>query len=310
MVSTLVTVSRFADVLILSILVSFACLVVLGLDDGVPMSPIFKFFSPKPMVPMVPFDASKWDSITWTLTPISASLTSYCSVMCSLAVAVCLALCFQVYRSGLGTEKKMELVNLVVFWAIGGFGVIWDFHNMVNEERPQEAWNALHALANVAHVYYECLVAPCIILRSFPSGFTMFTGLSLAAVVNVAVVQSGLVCFTRWMSGQALLTLFSHTCGKLAITTLNMDSLGNQLALFLWWCHALPELLSCVFESECSHFILITAHCCLVAPALCLYVRWAIMVEGEGPRPSAGLSCTSSPCRVAWSSPQAERKRQ
>jgi len=309
MASVAIILSRAADVLILLTVIVYAGLVITGLDEYVPVPPVFQVFSPKPMVPMVPFKVENMDSIQTLLRPVGAGLAAYCDVMCGLAVSGCLALCYKVHHSGLGAEKKKELLNLVFFWAIGGFSVIWGFKNIIDDERPQEGWNAWFLLVAVFHVAYECVVAPCIVLRYFPRGRVMSAGLLLAAVVTVAVVQSGLVSFTRASAVLTIVTFTAHSCGKLAISTLNMTSQGNRLAMLMWWGHAAPELLSCVFE--CSLFLEITIHFFVVAPALLLYVRIAIEGDISATQVSA-RSCKrkSSLCRVTLESPCSNRKRQ
>lgn len=184
-------------------------------------------------------------------------------------------MCMQVRSSSnLTTSKKMELINLVFLWAIGGFGVIWNFKNLVDDEEPQEGWNALFVLVAVFHVAYECVIALCIALRCFPAGHKMMGGIISLSVVTVIIVQSGLISFTRATMALTIVTFTAHSSGKLAISTLNMKSRGNQLSLFMWWGHAAPELLSCVFD--CSLFLEITIHFFVVAPALYLYVSLAI----------------------------------
>lgn len=307
MASVAIIVSRAADVLILLTIIVYAGLVITGFDEVVPVPPVFQVFSSRPMVPMVPFKVANMDSVQTLLRPVGAGLAAYCNVMCGLAVSGLFALCSKVHRSGLGAEKKKELLNLVFFWAIGGFSVIWSFKNIVDEERPQEGWNAWFLLVGVFHVAYECVVAPCIVLRHFPSGRIMSAGLLLAAIVTVAVVQSGLVSFTRATAAFTIVTFTAHSCGKLAISTLNMTSQGNRLAMLMWWGHAAPELLSCVFE--CSLFLEITIHFFVVAPALILYVRIAIEGDICGSQVST-RSCKrkSSLCRVTLASPCSSKK--
>jgi len=308
MASVAIVLSRAADVLILLTIIVYAGLVITGFDEVVPVPPAFQVFSSKPMVPVVPFKVANIDSIQTLFRPVGAGLAAYSNVMCGLAVTGLLALCSKVHRSGLGAEKKKELLNFVFFWAIGGFGVIWSFKNIVDEEWPQD-WNALLLLTAVFHVGYECVVAPCIVLRCFPSGRIMSAGLVLAAIVTMAAVQIGLVSFTRATAALTIVTFTAHSCGKLAISTLDMTSQSNRLAMLMWWGHAAPELLSCVFE--CSLFLEITLHFFVVAPALLWYVHIALEGDFCGDQVSE-RSCRrkSSLCRVTLASPSSSKKRQ
>jgi hypothetical protein len=270
MASLAVKVSRAADAFILAVIGVCALLVVSGLDEGISVPPQFQCFSAKPMVPVVPFNPGNLNSIPTLVHPIGPGLAKYCNIVCCLAVAALLALCFKVKKSTLNTNKKMELINLIFLWAIGGFGVIWNFKNLVDERHPQEGWNALFVLVAVFHVAYECAIATCIILRRFPSECAMLIGILFLAVYTVIIVQSGLISFTRATMALTIVTFAAHSCGKLAISTLNMESSTNKLALFMWWGHAAPELLACFFE--CSLFLEITIHFFVVAPALYQYV--------------------------------------
>jgi hypothetical protein len=251
-----------------------AMLVMTGLDESFPVPPQFKSFSSAPMVPVVPFIPANINSIPTLVRPIGQGLAVYCNIACCLAVIGLLALCAMVMKSKLKEEKKLELVNFVFLWAVGGFSVIWNFKNLVDEQQPQEGWNALFVLVAVLHVAYECVIAPSIVFRCFPSGRTMLIGIIVVALATVMIVQTGLISFTRATNTLTIVTFVAHSCGKLAITTLNMGSPRNQLALLMWWGHAAPELLACFFE--CSLFLEVTIHFFVVAPLLFIYVGISI----------------------------------